>query len=368
MAAGWSVLLLVLLLVTGGSHYLRDMALRALGAPDFSTSLQRFPAVVLIPAAAALYALVVALLHEVVAFPLAYFTGLALERRYGLSRQTAGEWCRDHLKALALGLLFAGLSAGFVYVALCLWPEWWWLAATAGAVVVSVILTWMAPVVLIPLFFKLTPLKNDSLRDRLTSLCGRTGAGPMDIYEWRLSTKTSRANAALTGFGRTRRILLSDTLVSDYSEDEIEVILAHELSHYVSHDIWWALVLEAVVVGLGFWTASHALSMSLPWIGLSAAADPAGFPVLVLTAMSVSALALPLANFISRWRERRADAFALDTTRNPAAFASAMKRLGASNLAEEDPSAFARVFFYTHPPLGDRLESARFWAARHRDR
>jgi STE24 endopeptidase len=186
----------------------------------------------------------------------------------------------------------------------------------------------------------------------------------MEIYEWRLSHKTSRANAALTGFGETRRILLSDTLVADYSEDEIEVILAHELSHHLSRDIWRALVLEAMVIGVGFWTGSLVLRAAVAPLGLRGVPDVAGLPVLVLAATGVSALALPIANAISRWRERRADRFALETTRNPAAFVSAMTRLGASNLAEEDPPAFARLFFYTHPPMGDRLAFARAWAAR----
>ncbi|MCX6542955.1 MAG: M48 family metalloprotease [Acidobacteria bacterium] len=373
IAAAWAVSLLALLLVTGGSLRLRGWAAGLLGPggphhlADWATTplnASALPDFVFVPTVAFLCALAVALAHEIVAFPLALFTGFVLERRYGLSRQTVGEWGRDHLKALAIGLLFWGLSAGFVYLTLTLWRDGWWLVATAGAVVVSVILTWLAPVVLIPLFFKLNPLQDDSLRKRLTALCQRVGTGATDIYEWRLSDRTSRANAALTGFGRTRRILLSDTLVKDYSEDEIEVILAHELSHHVSRDLWWALGLEAVFVGLGFWAGNIVLGRLVPWLGLLGEADPAGLPLLLLTAMCVSALSLPLLNAISRWRERRADQFALDTTRSPAAFITAMKRLGASNLAEEAPSTFARLFFYTHPPLSDRLAFARAWAAR----
>jgi STE24 endopeptidase len=135
----------------------------------------------------------------------------------------------------------------------------------------------------------------------------------------------------------------------------------------VSHDIVLALAVEAIVVGLGFWTGSIVLGHSIAWLALDGAADVAGLPVLVLTGMGVSACVLPLLNGISRWRERRADLFALDTTRNPAAFTSAMKRLAASNLAEDDPPAFARLWFYTHPPLGDRLAFVQAWAARHPD-
>jgi STE24 endopeptidase len=357
LAAAWSFVLLGLLVATGGSAWLRDTLDRLLGA-------HLLPMVLRVPAIAVCYAIVVALVHELVALPLACFAGFVLERRYGLSRQSVGEWCRDHLKALALGVLVASVAAGFVYLALMLWPVWWWVATTAGAVVAGLIMTWLAPVALIPLFFKIVPLRSDSLDRRLTALAERAGTTAVGVFEWRLSEKTSRANAALIGFGRTRRILLSDTLVGDYSEEEIEVILAHELSHHVSHDVWRALALEGVVAGAGFWAGSEVLRWSAGWLGLRGVADVAGLPVLVLTAMGVSALALPLANAISRWHERRADRFALDTTRNPAAFISAMKRLGASNLAEDDPPALARWLFHTHPPLGDRLAFAEAWIAR----
>jgi STE24 endopeptidase len=361
LAAVWSALLLALLLATGWSALLRDAAHRSV-VWLFGSSL------LLVPAVAVCYALVLALVHEVVAFPLAFFSGFYLERLYGLSKQSVGDWFQDHLKAFSLGLLFGGASAGFVYLALSLWPDEWWLAATAGAIVVGVVLTWLAPVVLIPLFFKMTPLRNDPLRQRLDALADRSGTGALDIFEWRLSDKTSRANAALTGFGKTRRILLSDTLIADYSADEIEVVLAHEMSHHVRHDVWRALALEAVVVGAGFWASSHVLPRAIGWLGLGGLSDVAGLPVLVLTAMVVSTVALPAANAISRWHERRADRFALDITRNPTAFASAMKRLGASNLAEDDPSLFARLFFYSHPPMADRLAFARAWVAKQQPR
>lgn len=355
LAAAWSVLLLGLLWISNGSALLRDAIERLIDTPSL-------PRALLAPATAMVFAWIVAMVHGAAAFPLSFFAGFILERRYGLSRQTVGEWCQDHVKALGLGLAFGGLSAGVVYLALTTWPDRWWIATTTGAVTVSLVLTWLAPIVLIPIFFTVRPLEHEALRARLMALCARAGTGVVGAYEWRLSRKSSRANAALIGFGSTRRILLSDTLINDYSAEEIEVILAHELSHHVSHDLWRALVAEVGVVGLGFWVGNAVLHRSIGWFGLGGVADPSGMPLLLLTAMGVSGLALPVVNALSRWHERRADRFALDTTRNAAAFISAMKRLGASNLAEEDPSAFARLFFYTHPPMGDRLEFARAWA------
>jgi STE24 endopeptidase len=194
-------------------------------------------------------------------------------------------------------------------------------------------------------------------------MAARAGAPVTDVYEWRLSDRTSRANAALTGFGSTRRILVSDTLLAEYSDDEVEVVLAHEVAHHVHHDVWRALAFEAVVATAGLWCASRVMPVAASWLGLSGVADAAGLPLLALVVMVVSFAALPSANAFSRWNEWRADRFALDTTGNADAFISAMRRLAARNLAEEDPSTLVRIFFYTHPPWGDRLAHAKRWAA-----
>ena len=157
---------------------------------------------------------------------------------------------------------------------------------------------------------------------------------------------------------------MSDTLVADYSLDEIEVILAHELAHHVHHDIWRGLAVHALVIGAGLWFADGLLRLAVVPLGLRGLSDIAGIPVIVLAAMAASLLALPAVNAVSRAHERRADRFALDTTRNAEAFISAMRRLGARNLAEEAPAWATRVFFYTHPPISDRLALARAWIAK----
>jgi len=356
LTACWTVLLLAWLLASGASAALRSAAQGRLHA--------WLPASLLTPAVAAWCGFAIALIHEVGALPFAFFTGFVLERRFGLSRQSAVEWMKDHAKALGLGFLFLPAAAAFVYATLVLWPEGWWVIVAGGTVLVSGILAWLAPVVLLPLFFKAAPLQNAALRQRLTDMATRAGVPVTEIYEWRLSDRTSRANAALTGFGRTRRILMSDTLLAEYSEDEIEAVLAHELAHHVHHDVWRALVFEAVVAAAGLWTSARVFAVAVPWLGLGGAADVAGLPLLALTVMTVSFIALPVANAFSRWQERRADRFALEITRNPDAFISAMRRLAARNLAEDDPSPFARIFFYTHPPVGDRLAYAKRWALR----
>jgi STE24 endopeptidase len=183
------------------------------------------------------------------------------------------------------------------------------------------------------------------------------------VFEWRMSEKTRKANAALTGIGRTRRILLSDTLLAEHSDDEIEVILAHELSHHVHHDIWKALAAEAVLLTIGLYLADRVLAIAPGRFGLMGKDDVAALPLLLLALGAVSILLLPVVNALSRSHERRADRYALEMTGNAAGFMSAMRRLGAQNLAEERPSRLVEILFYSHPSVADRIEAARVWAS-----
>jgi Zn-dependent protease with chaperone function len=338
---------LLLLLVSGASALLRDSAIAAVGRG-------------LIPLVAC-YVGVVALILDVVTLPWAFYAGVTLERRYGLSTESTARWWLNHLKSTAIALVFSVVAA-LIVVSLARWsPQRWWMAAAVVFMLILVLLAQLAPVVLLPIFYEVRPLTRESLRDRLLALAERAGAQILGVFEWRLSERTRKANAALAGVGRTRRILVSDTLLADHSDDEIEVILAHELAHHVHHDIWTAIVVEAVLVSLGFYIANAALVRFGSWLELQGRADVAGLPLVVLAAGAVSLLLLPVANALSRAHERRADRYALDLTGNPTAFISAMKRLAAQNLAEERPSLLVRLVFSTHPPTSARIEAARAW-------
>lgn len=306
-----------------------------------------------------LYVLTLAVIVEALTLPLAFHAGWRLERRYGLSRETAGAWLRDQVKGFAVFAAVAVLAAEAVYFAARTWPDRWWLAAgillTAGAVA----LTHLAPVLLMPLFVRVKPLARPELARRLASLSARAGVPVVGAFEWQLGERTSKANAALTGLGSTRRILLSDTLLEAYSDDEIEVILAHELSHHVHHDLWSAIAVQAVLIFGGAYAAQSMLTWIGPWTGVTSPGDVAGLPLLLLTAGALSLALTPVARALSRRHERRADAYALRLTGAPGAFISAMKRLGAQNLAEESPSTLVRVLFHSHPPLAERIARAR---------
>jgi STE24 endopeptidase len=184
----------------------------------------------------------------------------------------------------------------------------------------------------------------------------------LGAYQWRVGDRTTKANAALVGIGRTRRILVSDTMLAAHSDDEIETVFAHELAHHVYGDIWSALALQAALLTLACYLADKVLSFYAVTIGLEGKADIAGLPLLVLTGGAVSLALTPLANALSRAHERRADRFALETTKNSAAFISAMKRLAATNMAEERPSRWVELLFHTHPSTAARIEAAKTWS------
>jgi STE24 endopeptidase len=280
-----------------------------------------------------------------------------------LSNETLATWLRDRAKAAAIGLVLGAGGAELIYWLMRSSPDWWWLTGGAVFTIIFVGLTNLAPVVLLPLFYSVKPLGKDALRARLLALADRAGARVLGAYEWGLGDKTKKANAALAGLGTTRRILVSDTMLAEYSDDEIEVVLAHEIAHHVHGDIWKGIMFDSGLVLAGFYLASLVLRSSAAAVGLRGVDDVAGLPLLLLAAGAVSLVMLPVAHAMSRAFERSADRFALDLTHNPGAFISAMRRLGAQNLAEEHPSRLVQWLFYSHPPMRDRIAAAQAFKA-----
>ena len=299
------------------------------------------------------------LLNEIGSLPLGWYSGHVVERRYGLSNESLGHWAIDEVKSLGIGMLLGCGGATLVYFLIRLSPDWWWVSAGALFTLIIVGLTNLAPILLLPLFYTVKPLDREALRARLLALAERAGARVLGAYEWGLSAKTKKANAALAGIGGTRRILVSDTMLAEYSDEEIEVVLAHELAHHVHGDIWKGIAFESALMLAGFYLAARTLAALSDRFGLRSVADPAGLPLLLLAAGAVSLVMMPVAHAVSRAYERSADRFALDLTKNPRAFISAMRRLGAQNLAEEHPSRIVQWLFYSHPPITERIAAAR---------
>lgn len=349
---GWisAALFVALMFATGGVVALRSWVLERTGG-------------VTLPSIA-LYVAVFSLLLDLVALPCAFYQGVTLERRYRVSTQAPAHWWRDRLQATGIGLLLRILEA-LVLTAILGWaPAYWWPLSAVTFSVLLVGLARVAPVRLMPLFYRFRPLNRPALAQRLLALADRARAGVVDVFEWQWSDRTGKAQAALVGLGGSRRILLSDTLLAEYSDDEIEVILAHELAHHVNGDIRVGLIVASLRIAAGFFVANVFMTLWAPAFGIAGLGDLAALP-LIAAGVEVGMRALnPLAHALSRTHERRADRYALEMTRNPTAFVSAMKRLSAQNLIVETPSRFS-TFYRSHPSTSARIAAAREWAAEH---
>ena len=307
----------------------------------------------------AIYAVMLAILAEAVALPANWYTEWILDRRYGLSRDRLRTWIVRRVTTTFLCVLVCALAAVFVYVAVRSWPTSWWMMAGIFFSAWTITLTHVAPVLILPWFYHFRPLAQRPLRARLESLTRRVGAPVTKILEWQLGQNTPRPNATLVGIGRTRQVLLTDTLLAEYSDDEIEVVLAHELGHHVHRDIWRTVAYEAVAATLVFGAAHWVVGWASGFLGIESQSDVAGLPLGVLTAGVVVMLLAPVTNSLSRSHEKRADEYALEVTGNPGAFVSVLRRVSAQHLAEDRPSRLVKWFFYLHPPLSDRLASVR---------
>ncbi len=303
-----------------------------------------------------LYFFVALIAYQVIFFPLSYYSGFVLPHRYGLSTQSLRAWLMDVLKGSALSFVLGALVIEIVYALLRAAPDTWWLWASAFMILFSVLLANLAPVLIFPIFFKFEPLRDAELGQRLTALAERAHARVRGVYTMMLSEKTTAANAALMGLGNTRRIVLGDTLYNNYSHDEIEAILAHELGHHVHHDIGWSIAVQSVLTLVGFYIADLFLKWSVTTLHYDGIADLAAFPLLALALGAFGLITMPVGNAYSRWREALADDYALETTHNAPAFIGAMEKLADQNLAELEPEPWVEVLLYDHPPIGKRLK------------
>lgn len=348
--AGYLVdaILLVALLFTGWSAGLRDVAERV--RPE--------PALALL-----IYALLLGAIMKAVSLPFDYAGDFWLEHRYGLSNLTFAGWVKDEIKGLLVGGVLGILALEFLYWALRAWPHYWWVVTGTVFAAFFVVMANLAPVLILPIFFKLTPLANPSLEARLRRLAESAGTRVRGVYEWKLGEKTKKANAALIGLGNTRRILLADTLLEGFSEDEIEAVLAHELGHHVHADIWRGLAVQTAATFLGLYVVSVALTRWSTALGFHGPSDFANLPLLILVTLIVSLLLLPAVNGFSRRMERAADAYAVRSIEEPSVFVSGLERLATLNLAERRPHPLIEFLFHSHPSIESRIEFIRSFSA-----
>lgn len=292
--------------------------------------------------------------------PLAYYTGYILPHRYGQSNQTLRGWITDRLKSTALTVVLGGLLLEILYYLLRTAPDTWWIWTGMVVVLFSAVLANLAPVLIFPLFYDFEPLseKHEDLEKALLSLAEQAGTEVRGVYRFDISRRTKSANAGLTGLGSSQRIIVGDTMLEQFTDDEIETVLAHELGHQVHHDILLGMAFQAALNFGGLYLAALALRWGVNVFHFQGMDDLAALPLFGLVMGAFGLITLPLSNAYSRWRERLADRYALQATDKGEAYASALTRLANQNLAEVDPDRWVELLLLSHPPLTERIKRA----------
>ncbi len=334
--------LLLTLILTGWS---RELA-------HFSQSVNPNPFVALL-----IFAFIIGLAELALTFPLSYVSGYSTEHHFRLSNQTFGHWVWEQLKSALVSLPIATALLLALYFCLDRFGSWWWVPVGLIVTAFSVVLARLAPVMLFPLFYTFTPLPDGPLRRRILDLCRQGGVPVQGIYTFNISKNTRKGNAAFTGIGRSRRIILGDTLLHELSEDEILTVFAHELGHYVHRHIAIGIAVGACMTFVGLFITSRLYEWSLPWGGFTSVRDIAGLPLLALWLSLFGLATAPVVNMLSRRHEQQADVYAVRSTGLKEAFIAALRRLMSMNLSDPDPHPFIAFFFYSHPPMNRRIRT-----------
>jgi len=305
-----------------------------------------------------LYTLAGCVLFFLASLPFDYYKEYEIEKRFGLSSKTRLSWLKDKVKFSSLFLIFAFIFVEGTYHSMRVSPIFWWVSVWIGFNVVAVLFSYIAPVLIMPLFYKFPKLRDEELMERLVALAKKAGINVMGVYEMKASEKTRKAIGALAGMGDTRRIILSDTLLANFSSDEVEGVIGHELGHHVFHHTEKILVLFIAFFLVALIITDRVLRATIGFFGLGDISTIASLPLLALILALCFAVFTPLMNTFSRWLEGQADQYELDLVNKPDAYISFMTKLCDQNLRYAYPHPLVEFMFYDHPSGKKRLERA----------
>jgi STE24 endopeptidase len=343
---GYGILFLALFLFLGISAFLRRQIEKI--------TKKRFWVV-------AFYTILFLIIAFAVGFPSSYY-GFSLEHKFGLSNQTFAEWFGEQLLALAVMSIIVLIAVEGIYLALKKAPRTWWVYVSVVFIIFTIVLVNLAPILIMPLFNVYTPLPEGELRDRLVKLSAKANVEVGDIFTMDMSKQTKKANAMFTGLGNTKRIVLGDNMVDEFTTDEIEVVIAHEMGHNLLRHIWQGILFSAVLAAIGFFiihlTGPRIINRFRNRLKIENMADVASLPLILLIFSIYSIVTMPIVPAFSRHLERQADKFALEMTQNKEAFISAMNELAYMNLSDPNPSPVIEFLLYDHPPISKRIKFA----------
>ncbi|MBN2366541.1 MAG: M48 family peptidase [Calditrichaeota bacterium] len=302
-----------------------------------------------------IFAAILGGIYFLINFPLSFYSGYILEHRFSLSNQTLAGWFREQMKAALVGLVLAGVMISIFYILLWKYPDYWWFGLWLFILVFSILLSRLAPVLLFPIFYKFTPLDDPDLRNRIKSFAEKYDLNISGVYQFDLSKNTRKANAAFTGLGKSRRVILGDTLLNHFNHDEIETIFAHEVGHYVKKHLVRGILVSSIISFIGLFLAFTIYESILGYLGYQPY-NLEAIPYLALIFYFYSLISGPISNWVSRRFEYQADRFAVESSGQPGVYQNSLKKLADLNLADESPHPVIEFLFYSHPSISHRIE------------
>jgi STE24 endopeptidase len=286
-------------------------------------------------------------------------------RDFGLSTQDWGGWLGDAAKSAGIGVVFAALGGALLMGLIRRFPRSWWALGALAAVVLSAVFVSYGPVVIDPLFNKFTALPNSPLRSEILALSHKDGVDVGEVYRVDASRRTTGANAYVNGIGHTKRVVLYDNLLNDFSPDQVRSVVAHELGHVKHRDVPRGLLWLAIVAPAGMLVIQRLTERLAPEAARGRGAGPVVLPAAALSIALVAFVLNIPGNALSREVERSADGHSLDLDGDPAAFIAVERKLALQNLGDPDPPEWLQVIFGTHPKTVERIGYALTWARTH---
>lgn len=298
---------------------------------------------------------ILGIMSAIITFPIGFYKDYLLEHKYQLSNQNLRQYFWEKTKGLLISLPIILVLVSIFYFVLKNYPGNWWLIMGTVIVVFSVVLSRLAPTLIFPLFYKFSKLENAALKNKIENLCDAVGMKLDGLFQFDMSKNTKKANAAFIGIGKSKRIILGDTLLENLTDDEILAVLAHELGHFKLKHIWKGMAIGIALNYLGLYLVDLVYSNLYHHFG-EIKYSLAGLPMIVLLLTLFGLITGPVSNILSRKHERQADDFAVKLVKTSATLKTGLDKLSKQNLGDENPHPAVEFLFYSHPSTKKRID------------